>query len=400
MVLAQVFSWDAYYFNPYSWVYLTSFCIVLFLGLYVLLKNPKSKINRSFMSLMICFMVWFSGVVMVLNSKIAEACIFWGKFVYIGVIFIPFCSYLVSYFYVKAKNRQGILITVPLISLVYIFLTWSTDLIIAGAHPAGKGYFFTNGGAWHVSFLVFFCSVASISFIEYFLAFKRFNTPEKRKMLMLMMFSYFLGYFGSLDFLPGYEIDIQPYGFIAEVMFSIFVVYVIRRYKIYIVEPVFESEKVAQKHNLNGSTAYFVRENQGATALTIFTDQVLGGKQGLFITRSNPEILRRDTPLKKTPIIWLTEVAGENTVDPSRIEELAQTVTNFVDNAEDSIVLIEGIPYLSSYCEFNLILRFIRTLKDKISTKKAILMVSLDPKNFNERDFSLIADELKEYNAL
>jgi hypothetical protein len=43
------------------------------------------------------------------------------------------------------------------------------------------------------------------------------------------------------------------------------------------------------------------------------------------------------------------------------------------------------------------VLRFIRNLKDKISTKNANLLIAIDSRNFSEKEYSLIEDELEEF---
>lgn len=396
MVLTEIFSTSSYSFSPYSSLYFISTIVIITMGLYVWLKNPRSNINKSFLFMITCFFFWLFGMAMTLNSRIDTVAEFWCRFIYTGVIFIPYSTYIISIFYLEIKNQVWLLNLAPIPLTFFMMLNWFTDKFLTGTHPMPWGFFGTGGSAWHTAFIVYFCILASTSMMNYLFCLKKIKSPEKKKLVKIMAWSYFIGYFGSFDFIPSYKIQVYPLGFIPELIFAVFVMYVITRYKVYVIDPVFEEEQKKRKYSLKKGRSYLIRKNLEIPAMDIFTDQVLSGKNGLLVTRNNPQFIREETPLKKTPIIWLTEVAGESSIDPSRIEELANTITKFIEASSESIVLLEGLPYLISYSDFNLVLRFLRTIRDQAATKNSILMINVNQKNFSEQNYSLLRTEFQE----
>jgi hypothetical protein len=168
------------------------------------------------------------------------------------------------------------------------------------------------------------------------------------------------------------------------------------KYKLYMIEPAKEDSIKKQKYSLKRGHSYQISDQDSSKAFSVFLDQVLGGKHGLYITRTNPDIIRRETPLKKTPILWLTEVSSENTINPSKIEEISFAITSFINTAQDCVILIEGIPYIASYSDFNVVLRLIRTLKDEISKHDSTLIVAIGKASFDANQSGLMNGELEE----
>lgn len=275
-----------------------------------------------------------------------------------------------------------------------------TPLVVVSNYQAYWGYNWDTGSAgfaFMIFNLVYFFGSIYLMFRGYFDA----KNSQAKKQYAIIAWGFAITFLpaGFTDIIfPQYDIQIQPIGTMMFIITALLFAYATVRYKLFIVEPVLEDSLSAakQKFFLKPGHSYIATGGgKKGAGLNPFIDQVMGGKMGLYITRDNPTIVRQDTPLKKTPMIWLTEVSGENTIDPSRIEELNYAITKFLDTADNSVVLLEGIAYLINYSDFNLILRFLRTLKDTVSTKNASLMIAVDPKNFDEKDFSLMKDEFE-----
>jgi hypothetical protein len=162
------------------------------------------------------------------------------------------------------------------------------------------------------------------------------------------------------------------------------------------VEPVKEDSKQNQKYVLKSGHSYHMLEEKNDASFKVFLDQVLSGRHGLYITRTNPDIIRRETPLKKTPILWLTELTGDNNIHPSKSEELNYAITKFVETATDSVILLEGTGYLSQFSSFQTMHRLVQVLKDLVSTRNAILIVPLNPHGFSETEIASLKNELEE----
>src|SRR5581483_3729745 len=97
-----IFSFLSYGFSVFSNLYisnlysippiLASFLFFLF-GYSIFRKNPNSLVNIAFAPFLLCISIWLSGYANIYLSDDFERALFWGKYVYIGVLFIPTAFY-------------------------------------------------------------------------------------------------------------------------------------------------------------------------------------------------------------------------------------------------------------------------------------------------------------------
>jgi len=117
---------------------------------------------------------------------------------------------------------------------------------------------------------------------------------------------------------------------------------------------------------------------------------------GLGITRSNPKTLRSMIDRGEPTILWLTdhETKSEETISPS-LEKIMVIIEDFLQKNERPVILLDDLQYLISSNNFEGAVRFIRSLVDKISEKKAIFLLSMDPSSHNPQERSIIEREMK-----
>lgn len=404
MVLAEVFTLSNYSFNVYAIPPLIVGLTCLYLGLYVYLRNRESKINLFFLLFNLCISIWLVSYFFTFFSNNKLVALFWGKTVYLGLMFMFPSIYGLSVYYLNFYKQQKFIIIGYIVSLIYFMLLVFTDYFIIdmrqyfwGLYPLYKPGVF----ALPATFIFLFVMIGIIVVINYYLAIGKQKNPDNKRNLKVIFVAHLIAYFACVDFIPKYGVELYPFGYVFILTFAVIYFYAIKKHKLYIVSPVKEDAEteVKQKYDLHLGYSYIISEKGVTIAREVFIDQVMGGKQGLYITRENPALVRNDTPLKKTPMIWLTEVSGENTIDPSRIEELSFAITKFLETAEDSVILLEGLPYLVSYSDFNLVLRLLRTLRDVVSTKKTAFIINVDPSNFSQTDYSLLSGEFHEFGV-
>ena len=98
---------------------LISAVFVFFLGLAVFLKNPKNRLNFTFALHALVISLWLFGTFMMfINMDDVHSAIFWDRFIYGAVVFIPafmyhFCLALVG------KKRDVWLILAYTLSLFF-----------------------------------------------------------------------------------------------------------------------------------------------------------------------------------------------------------------------------------------------------------------------------------------
>ncbi len=147
--------------------------------------------------------------------------------------------------------------------------------------------------------------------------------------------------------------------------------------------------------NLVPGRAYLVEEERPDNALTLFARQS-HGLGSLVITRMNPKRVRDRYDLRHSTILWLTdrESQVEETMSPS-LERVMFTIEEFIGQAREGTILIDGVEYLVSNNNFEAVLKFLRRLVDEISESDFVLLVALAPKTLQEREVHTLEREME-----
>jgi hypothetical protein len=103
--------------------------------------------------------------------------------------------------------------------------------------------------------------------------------------------------------------------------------------------------------------------------------------QGLIISRQFPKKISQKFPIQTTPMIWLTQMRKPDIqcLNPNEISRLNATITSFVENSRNGLILFEGLEYLITQNSFDIVLKFIQHLHDLISPSKSAMIMTIDP---------------------
>ncbi len=128
------------------------------------------------------------------------------------------------------------------------------------------------------------------------------------------------------------------------------------------------------------STTYLVLEEDTEKSERLFKSRMDEGVNGLYITRSNPSNVKRRIDSSRCNFVWLTSVQTSEAIETIEgVQDLSIHVGNFLDNNKNCVMLLDGIEYLISNNNFQLVLKLIQQLRDKVSTTDAILIIPLNP---------------------
>ncbi|NJE09036.1 DUF835 domain-containing protein [Thermococcus sp. M39] len=123
---------------------------------------------------------------------------------------------------------------------------------------------------------------------------------------------------------------------------------------------------------------------------------LLAERPGLVISRNPPEIVRKALGLRETPILWLTKVERKDTVYPTNLPYLMQTLVNFMKKeGKPKVILLEGLEYLTTENGFKSIFKFLTTLKDYALVNNSIIIIPIESKAYDDRDIHLLLREFK-----
>ncbi len=152
------------------------------------------------------------------------------------------------------------------------------------------------------------------------------------------------------------------------------------------------NETESSADDLEAGYTYVIDGNDFMAGYEIFANMVKNGMPGLCITRNNPEKIRNYYGLTKTPFVWLTKnkKSDQPTIDPNELFKLHPTITNFIERAENGIVLIDGLEYLILENDFKSVIKFTEQTNDTIMSSEFRLMLQVDPGVFDSRDYHLL----------
>jgi|GEM_PF-3409530 len=168
-----------------------------------------------------------------------------------------------------------------------------------------------------------------------------------------------------------------------------------------IIKPV-EEERIDTmlEYDLDEGIIFFIDSEDTAPSYDIFIDLVRHGKPGLCVSRQNSKRIKKKYNLEKTPVIWLTrnEMDEMACIHPSDLfTKLQSTLINFIKDAKDGVILIDGLEYLISQNDFGMVLKFIQAINDDLMVSSSRLLIHLDSNSMEKRDFHSLKKEMSLY---
>lgn len=198
-----------------------------------MLKNYKNILNKLFFLISLVFAVWQLGTFMMFISITNEQIIFWDRFVYLGVVFMPAFQYhfslIITYF---NKRRKKLLISAYILSLAFLLLS-RTDYFVNnvfrykwGVHAEAK--------ILHHFFLAFFFFYIFALLFNFYKQYKKSNLSSEKYRLIYFVVSFsILNLVGGIGYLPAYKVSIfSPVSLLAPLAFSILIAYAIVRHRL------------------------------------------------------------------------------------------------------------------------------------------------------------------------
>ena len=211
---------------------LVSAIFVFVLGFFVFTKDVQDPINRTFGLICLVFTAWLSGTVMmfIANSMNNDAMIiFWDRFVYMGVVFMPALQY--HFALLITRNKPNIFLYLAYaLSAIFLFFV-PTDYFVSGVFHYQWGAH-TIAQPLHHLFLLFFFSYIGALLITLYRHYKKPSVREERIKIILAFIAFMiLNLVGGMGYLPAYEISMFPFSLAAPSIFAIIMAYAIIRYK-------------------------------------------------------------------------------------------------------------------------------------------------------------------------
>ncbi len=213
-------------------------------GLWILLKNPRAVTNRTFSLLCLAVCLWLFSVSMIYSTADPQNALFWGKFLYGGVVYIPALFY---HFCVSFLERPGHRRTIWLnytVSTAF-FMLIPTSLLINGQYSFFWGWY-PKAGLLHPLFLVFFAAVGARSLHMLYSSYNTATTtaPLEATRIKFVLWAFLLALVASVDFAPSYGIEFYPGGFVFVSLWVLLVSYAVAKYRLLEISLIVSKNKI------------------------------------------------------------------------------------------------------------------------------------------------------------
>jgi hypothetical protein len=388
--------------NPYAISSLIACFVIAGLGAYVFKSNPGGTANRLF-ALMMLLALYLSFISFAFRVPVyPEIALFLFRHHHIPLTFI---ASIFVHFSLVFPGRKRILEEerhiwlLPYISSLVFSAIFSYDVsyLIRGMHLEYWGAVLDYGPLYHLlaAYLSILTGYSLLNLLQAYLRSKSAVEKKKVKFVFLgigvvVAFSMIIYIQGSLGVvilrLVPSDITLIP---------AFFVAYAILKYRLLAVEPVQEEIRPTKaKYELLQGHAYLVKNPP--LAYEVFTDQVTHGFHGLCISRTHPDLVRREHGLDRTPVLWLSETHSESRISPTNRDQLIAQIEDFTSKSERSIILLDGLEYLITKNGYERVLSLLQKINELIAVKKSCLIVPVNASALKERELALLEREFGE----
>ncbi|MDI3486039.1 MAG: two-component system, cell cycle response regulator [Methanolobus sp.] len=148
---------------------------------------------------------------------------------------------------------------------------------------------------------------------------------------------------------------------------------------------------------LEAGHIYYKDGIESDESYTMFANMVKSGIPGLCITRQNPERIRAEYGLLKTPFIWLTknQESGQPYINSSELYKLQPAIYNFIEKVDRGVVFLDGLEYLALDNDIKSVIKAVEEVNDSVMSSTSSMVIHVDSLTLEQKDFHLMTRWMK-----
>ncbi|MFW5914658.1 MAG: DnaA ATPase domain-containing protein, partial [Thermoplasmatota archaeon] len=157
-----------------------------------------------------------------------------------------------------------------------------------------------------------------------------------------------------------------------------------------------ETPSEEELEELKGGHSYLVEERGVGLSHRLTASLITRGFKGLAITRSHPRYLQSVCGNGDLRTLWLTEQESdkEETLGPS-LERAMLIIDEFLERQGSKAILLDDIQYLISNTSFEGVIRFVRSVVDRVHESDSVFLLSMNPYSLDLQRRSVIEREME-----
>jgi len=304
---------------------------VAFFAVFVILNDYRSRMNQLLFGFCTSMFLWMLGTFMMFAFRgDSGAAIFWDRFVYIGVVFMPSFMHHFSLVFTDGPvmKRQKILLAINYF-LSFVFLAISrSPYFVDGLYYYSWGVH-TQARILHTVFLGYFFIGTGIFFANVWRNYKKLTERALRMQSIYVFIAFALVIFiGGSAYLLAYNIDTHfPYSYVTGLIFPIMLFYAVSRHHLFGVK-VISAEIFAGMIFFLGVMQIFLAQNNLDIILRVILALINAFFGVLLVQSMRREVAQRDD---------LAELAHNLEKANIRLQELDKQKTEFLSIASHQL---------------------------------------------------------------
>jgi hypothetical protein len=226
-------------YNIHGLFYLSAGLFCLAMGIFVVVKNPRSPLVRAFSLFTLSTSVWILCFGMVNLVRHPDKVYFWISGAYcFGISFISVFTYAFS------LRLRGVVANTPMLTLGYVtafllavpMVFFSREIALFTSFSWGRypGWQLYPLALIHYGLVcAHFLGFSFLAFLNFYGHWKTADTWDERKTGRFIFFVFLVAYIGTADFLTALGIKIYPVGYLALTFFAAGMFYSVVRHQIF-----------------------------------------------------------------------------------------------------------------------------------------------------------------------
>ena len=152
---------------------------------------------------------------------------------------------------------------------------------------------------------------------------------------------------------------------------------------------------------LERSHTYMVEEGRPKLSLDLFSHEVKEGMPCLLVSHMYPKVLisaldeKTQKLMENVPNIWLSSQMEEDCINPTDIGILVDKVIGFIEDNEHSVVMLDGIEYLSVNNDFQKVMKAVSRINETVMQFDSIMIIPLEPRAFETNELALLERDME-----